>query len=60
MLSILDASAFLPVRVYHWRLQSAKAFFIARRESLLFQSATASLLESVKSVITKCDRRYKV
>ena len=41
-------------------LQSATAFFITKCEGLLLQSATALLLQSATSVITKCDRCYKV
>ena len=41
-------------------LQSAKAFFITKCDGLLLESATAFLLQSATSVITKCDRYYKV
>ena len=41
-------------------LQSATAFFITKCDDLLLQSATAFLLQSATSVITKCDRYYKV
>ena len=41
-------------------LQSATAFFIIKCHGLLLQSATAFLLQSETSVITKCDRYYKV
>ena len=41
-------------------LQSATAFFITKCDGLLLQSATACLLQSATSVITKCDRYYKV
>ena len=41
-------------------LQSATAFFITKCDGLLLQSATAFLLQSATSVITKCDRYYKV
>ena len=41
-------------------LQSATAFFITKCDGLLLQSATAFLLQSATSVITKCDRFYKV
>ena len=41
-------------------LQSATAFFITKCDGLLLQSATAFLLQSTTSVITKCDRYYKV
>ena len=41
-------------------LQSATAFFITKCDGLLIQSATAFLLQSATSVITKCDRYYKV
>ena len=41
-------------------LQSATAFFITKCDGLLSQSATAFLLQSATSVITKCDRYYKV
>ena len=51
-------------KVYYkvrWQLlQSATAFFITKCDNLLLQSATAILLQSVTSVITKCDRYYKV
>ena len=51
-------------KVYYkvrWQLlQSATAFFITNCDNLLLQSATAILLQSVTSVITKCDRYYKV
>ena len=51
-------------KVYYkvrWQLlQSATAFFITQCDNLLLQSATAILLQSVTSVITKCDRYYKV
>ena len=51
-------------KVYYkvrWQLlQSATAFFIKRCDNLLLQSATAISLQSVTSVITKCDRYYKV
>ena len=44
-----------------WQLlQSATAFFMTKCDNLLLQSATAFLLQSVISVITKCDRYYKV
>ena len=44
-----------------WQLlQSATAFFITKCDNLLLQSATAILLQSVTSFITKCDRYYKV
>ena len=36
------------------------AFFITKCDGLLLQSATAFLLQSATSVITKCDRYYKV
>ena len=35
-------------------------FFITKCDGLLLQSATAFLLQSATSVITKCDRYYKV
>ena len=41
-------------------LQSATAFFITKCDGLLLQSATAFLLQSATSVITKCDKYYKV
>ena len=41
-------------------LQSATAIFVTKCDGLLLQSATAFLLLSVTSVITKCDRYYKV
>ena len=41
-------------------LQSATAFSITKCDGLLLQSATAFLLQSATSVITKCDRYYKV
>ena len=41
-------------------LQSATAFFITKCDGLLLQSATAFLLQSATSVVTKCDRYYKV
>ena len=41
-------------------LQSATAFFITKCDGLLLQSATAFLLQSATSVITKCDRYYRV
>ena len=41
-------------------LQSATAFFITKCDGLLLKSATAFLLQSATSVITKCDRYYKV
>ena len=41
-------------------LQSATAFFITKCDGLLLQSATVFLLQSATSVITKCDRYYKV
>ena len=41
-------------------LQSATPFFITKCDGLLLQSATAFLLQSATSVITKCDRYYKV
>ena len=41
-------------------LQSATAFFIIKCDGLLLQSATAFLSQSETSVITKCDRYYKV
>ena len=52
-------------KVYYkvrWQLlQSATAFFITKCDNLLLQlSATAILLQSVASVVTKCDRYYKV
>ena len=54
-------------KVYYkvrWKLlqsgQSATAFFVTKCDNLLLQSATAILLQSVTSVITKCDRYYKV
>ena len=39
-------------------LQSATAFFITKWDGLLLQSATAFLLQSARSVITKCDKCY--
>ena len=51
-------------KVYYkvrWQLlQSVTAFFITKCDNLLLQSATAILLQSVTSVITKCERYYKV
>ena len=51
-------------KVYYkvrWQLlQSVTACFITKCDNLLLQSATAILLQSVTSVITKCDRYYKV
>ena len=41
-------------------LQSATAFFVTKCNGLLLQSATAFLLQNATSVITKCDRYYKV
>ena len=41
-------------------LQSATAFFITKCDSLLLQSATALSVQSATSVITKCDRNYKM
>ena len=41
-------------------LQSATPFFITKYDGLLLQSATVFLLQSATSVITKCDRYYKV
>ena len=41
-------------------LQSATAIFITKCDGLLLQSATAFLLQSATSVITKCDGYYKV
>ena len=41
-------------------LQSATAFFITKCDGLLLLSATAFLLQSATSVVTKCDRYYKV
>ena len=41
-------------------LQSATAFFMTKCDGLLLQSTTAFLLQSATSVITKCDRYYKV
>ena len=41
-------------------LQSVTAFFITKCDGLLLQSATVFLLQSATSVITKCDRYYKV
>ena len=41
-------------------LQSATAFSITKYDGLLLQSATAFSLQSATSVITKCDRYYKV
>ena len=41
-------------------LQSATAFFITKCDGLLLESAAAFLLQSATSVITKCDRYYKV
>ena len=41
-------------------LQSATAFFTTKCDGLLLQSATAFLLQSATSVVTKCDRYYKV
>ena len=41
-------------------LQRATAFFITKCDGLLLQSATAFLLQSATSVITKCDRFYKM
>ena len=42
------------------QLQSATAYIFTKCENLLLQSATAILLQSATSVITKCDRYYKV
>ena len=51
-------------KVYYkvrWQLlQCDSFFFIAKCDNLLLQSATAILLQSVTSVITKCNRYYKV
>ena len=51
-------------KVYYkvrWQLlQSATGVFITFRHNLLLQSATTILLQSVTSIITKCDRYYKV
>ena len=51
-------------KVYYkvrWQLlQSVIAFFTTKCDNLLLQSATVILLQSVTSVITKCDRYYKV
>ena len=41
-------------------LQNATAFFITKCDGLLLKSATAFLLQSATSVITECDRYYKV
>ena len=41
-------------------LQSETAYFITKCDNLLLQSATAILLQSTTSLITKCDRYYKV
>ena len=47
-----SSKAFYKVR---WQLlQSATAFFIRKCDNLLLQSATAILLQSLTSVITKC------
>ena len=35
-------------------------FLITKCDGLLLQSATAFLLQSATSVVTKCDRYYKV
>ena len=40
--------------------QSATAYFVTKCNKLLLQGPTAILLESVPSVMTKCDRYYKV
>ena len=37
-------------------LQSAQTYFITNYHGLLLQSATAFLLQSTTTVITKCDR----
>ena len=39
-------------------LQSATPLFITKCDKVVLQSATAILLQSVTSVITKCDRYY--
>ena len=42
-------------------LQNATAFFITKCDGLLLQSVTSAfLLQSATSVITECDRYYKV
>ena len=41
-------------------IQSATALLITKCDKVALQSATAVLLQSVTSVITKCDRYYKV
>ena len=41
-------------------LQSVTALFITKCDKVVLQSATAILLQSATSVITKCDRYYKV
>ena len=41
-------------------LQSAAALFITKCDKVVLQGATAILLRSATSVITKCDRYYKV
>ena len=53
-----SSKAYYKVR---WQLfQSVTAFFITKCDNLLLQSAAAILLQSVTSVITKCDRYCKV
>ena len=47
-------------KVWQVLLQSATAIFITKCDGLLLQSATAFLLQSATSIITKCDRYYKV
>ena len=55
---IYSSKAYCKVR---WQLlQSATASFITNCDNLLLQSATAILLQSMTSVIAKCDRYYKV
>ena len=49
-----------PPTIYFKFITSATAFFITKCDGLLLQSATAFLLQSALSVITKCDRYYKV
>ena len=58
--SLLNEQLFFITKCDRVVLQSATALFITKCDKVVIQSATAILLQSATSVITKCDRYYKV
>ena len=58
--STVFSTKYLIQRKFESLLQSATASFITKCDNLSLQSETVILLQSVTSVITECDRYYKV